>query len=307
MESQYFLCDVFTDRRFCGNQLAVLTDARGLTDGRMQQIAREFNFSETTFVFPPETGNTRKVRIFTPATEVPFAGHPNIGTAFVLASTGELGEIRESSRIVFEEKAGLVPITISGTRNGTLLCELQAPEPLSLGQSVPAATAASAISLPAAELVLNNHPPQVASVGLSFLMVELRDRSALERAAIDIPGFRKIEALGIRPMLHLYTRSGDDFDIRCRMFAPFDGVPEDPATGSANCALAGLLAHLDRQGDGRFAWRIAQGVEMDRPSLLHARAEKKKGTVTATWIGGSSVMTGKGVIYVDISARPPGW
>ena len=107
---QYYICDVFTDKRFAGNPLAVLPDAKGLTDLQMQQIAREFNFSESTFVLPPETGKTRRVRIFTPVTELPFAGHPNIGTAFVLASTGQLGALEESLSIVFEEGAGLVPI-----------------------------------------------------------------------------------------------------------------------------------------------------------------------------------------------------
>src|SRR4026209_3033075 len=112
MRSRYSICDVFTDTRFGGNQLAVLPEASGLSDRQMQQIAREFNFSESTFVFPAEAGHTRKVRIFTPSTEIPFAGHPNVGTAFVLATTGGFGPIEESVTVTFEEKAGLVPISI---------------------------------------------------------------------------------------------------------------------------------------------------------------------------------------------------
>ena len=134
MRYRYFICDVFTDTRFGGNQLAVLPEASGLSDRQMQQIAREFNFSESTFVFPPEAGHTRKVRIFTPATEVPFAGHPNVGTAFALATAGELGPIDGSITVTFEEKAGLVPVSIH-QREGRIWCELSAPQRLSLGKS----------------------------------------------------------------------------------------------------------------------------------------------------------------------------
>jgi trans-2,3-dihydro-3-hydroxyanthranilate isomerase len=299
MEYQYYTCDVFTNRRFGGNQLAVLTDARGLTDNQMQQIAREFNFSESTFIFPPEKGHTKKVRIFTPATEVPFAGHPNIGTAFVLASIGELGDISELNEIVFEEHAGLVPITLNKSPDKSVWCELKAPALLSRKEVVSPDLVASAITLSPEDIITDNHPPQVASVGLPFLMVELSDKAALERAKITMDGFEKIAAQGITPDIHLYTKSNDKFDIRARMFAPFDGIPEDPATGSANCALAGLLATINDLMSGQFAWKIAQGVEMGRPSLLHAKAEKKDGVVTATWIGGNSVLVSKGVIYID--------
>ena len=298
MEFQYYICDVFTDKRFGGNQLAVLTNARGLTDIQMQQIAREFNFSESTFVFPPEDGHTRKVQIFTPATEVPFAGHPNIGTAFVLASIGELGAFNETTEIVFEEKAGMVPITLNRLHDESIWCELEAPQKISLGATVSIETVADALSLTISDLIAESHLPQVASVGLPFLIAELRNKSALERARINIEGFEKIAAQGITPDIHVYTKSNDAFDIRARMFAPFDGVPEDPATGSANCALAGLLSHNSDLKSGKFEWKIAQGVEMGRPSLLKARSEKKNGVVTSTWIGGSCVMISKGVIYI---------
>jgi trans-2,3-dihydro-3-hydroxyanthranilate isomerase len=298
MKYSYYICDVFTDTRFGGNQLAVLPDARGLDDGQMQQIAREFNFSESTFVFPATEGHTRNVRIFTPAREVPFAGHPNIGTAFVLATAGELEEIGESMEIVFEEKAGLVPISIHKTDKGAIGCELKAPQSFSLGRELSVETVAEAVCLYASEIVTDRHSPIIASVGLPFLMVELTDRSALQKAGINPIGFERIAELGIMPDIHLYVRSDDEFDIRARMFAPHDGVPEDPATGSANCALAGLLAHYDGSSSGNFEWRIAQGVEMGRPSLLQARAEKQADEVVSTWIGGSCVMVSEGFIYV---------
>ena len=296
---RYSICDVFTDVRFGGNQLAVLPEAEGLTDRQMQQIAREFNFAETAFVFPSEIGHTRKVRIFTPAAEMPFAGHPNIGTAFSLAIAGEFGEIETSIEVTFEEKAGPVPIAIQRREGQAIWCELAAPESLSFGKTVAAELVASAISLIESDIVTATHAPQFASVGLPFLMTELKDRSALERARVKWDGLEAIAALGVTPDIHLYVQSADDFDVHARMFAPMDGVPEDPATGSANCALAGLLAHYSEKANGQFRFRIAQGVELGRPSVLEARAEKREGVVVAAWIGGSCVAVSEGVIEVD--------
>jgi trans-2,3-dihydro-3-hydroxyanthranilate isomerase len=294
---RYYICDVFTDTRFGGNQLAVLPEAQGLSDRQMQQIAREFNFSESTFVLPPERGHDRRVRIFTPTAEIPFAGHPNVGTAFTLATTGALGSIDGPRNITFEEKAGLVPITIT-RRNGSIWCELSAPTPLSLGPVVARELLAAAVSLSAEDVVTTTHPPQVASVGLPFIVAELRSRAALERARVNGPGLDAIKALGVVPDIHLYVRSGDEFDLRTRMFAPYDGVPEDPATGSANCALAALLTQERKESSGAFKYRIAQGVEMGRPSVLEARSEKRDGAVSGTWIGGASVLVSEGTIEV---------
>jgi trans-2,3-dihydro-3-hydroxyanthranilate isomerase len=296
---RYYLCDVFSETRFGGNQLAVLPEATGLSDGRMQQIAREFNFSESTFVFPSERGNTRRVRIFTPTQEIPFAGHPNIGTAFVLAATGALGAARPTMTATFEEGAGIVPISIHFREGDRVWCELVAPQRLTVGKAIPAEMLASAVSLAPEDIETRTHPPQVASVGLPFLMAELKDRSALERALGRVEGAQALRAAGAAPDIHVYTRSGDEFDIRARMFAPLDGVPEDPATGSANCALAALLTHYEPAADGNFQWRIAQGVEMGRPSVLEARSRKTAGTVADAWIGGYSVLVSEGFIEVD--------
>ena len=299
MRLRYFTCDVFTDTRFGGNQLAVLPEAEGLSDGQMQQIAREFNYSETTFVLPAQEGNERRVRIFTPPREVPFAGHPNIGTAFVLASMGAFGQLEAPISVTFEEQAGLVPIAIRKRQGGRIWCELTAPQSLTLGTTVSAQTVASAVSLAADDIVTTSHAPRVASVGLPFLLAELRDRDALERARPDISGLEGLVAAGVeQPDVHLYVRTSDDFDLRARMFSPMDGIPEDPATGSANCALVGLLSHLDPAANGAFSWRIAQGVEMGRPSVLEARAEKRDGAVVNVWIGGESVMVSEGLIEV---------
>jgi trans-2,3-dihydro-3-hydroxyanthranilate isomerase len=299
MDYRYYICDVFTDTRFGGNQLAVVPEAGGLSAEQMQQIAREFNFSESTFVLPAEAGHTRRVRIFTPTTEVPFAGHPNVGTAFALAAAGEFGPLDKPITVTFEEKAGVVPIAIQ-RRDGTgIWCELAAPGRLSLGKTISPASLAAAVSLTADDVVTSTHPPQVASVGLPFLFAELRDRAALERARPDMGGIDALAAQGVAPDVHLYVHSADDFDLRARMFAPLDGVPEDPATGSANCALAALLSHYDAAASGTFRWRIAQGVEMGRPSVLEARTEKRDGVVVEARIGGLSVLVSEGVIHLD--------
>jgi trans-2,3-dihydro-3-hydroxyanthranilate isomerase len=299
MNYRYYICDVFTETRFGGNPLAVLPKAEGLSDHQMQQITREFNFSESAFVFPAKSGHTRHVRIFTPGGEVPFAGHPNVGTAFVLASAGEFGEIDSSLTVTFEEKAGLVPVTIYGEQGAVVRCEVAAPQSLSLEKTIAAQLVASAVSLSREDILTDTHQPQVCSVGLPFVITELKDRPALERARISMSGFDALADMDITPSMHLYVRVSDGFDIRARMFAPLSGVPEDPATGSASCALAGLLAHYKEKPNGSFAWRIAQGVEMGRPSTLLARAEKADGTVQATWVGGSCVMVTEGFIHVD--------
>jgi len=303
MRYRYFTCDVFTDTRFGGNQLAVLPEAHGLSSEQMQQIAREFNYSESTFVLPPEAGHDRRVRIFTPPREVPFAGHPNIGTAFVLASMGAFGPLDEAVTVTFEEEAGLVPVAIERRQEGRIWCELQAPQSLSLGAAVPVEDVAAAVSLAPADILTTVHAPQVASVGLPFVIAELRDADALQRARPDLAGFERLLAGGagtgdVHLYVHVYARSSDDFDIRARMFSPLDGIAEDPATGSANCALAGLLARLDATADGESTWRIAQGVEMGRPSVLEARTEKRRGEVTGVWVGGESVMVSEGFIQV---------
>jgi trans-2,3-dihydro-3-hydroxyanthranilate isomerase len=299
MRYRYYLCDTFTNTRFGGNQLAVLPEALGLSDEQMQQIAREFNLTQTTFVLPPERGHTRKVRIFTTTTEVPFAGHPNIGTAFALATMGEFGDIGSTIQIFFEEKAGLVPVSILKSPGKPLLCELAAPERLSIGAVADLPLLAAAVSLEPVDILTVTHPPRVASVGLPFVFAELKDRAALKRAEVDMKKLHALAAEKLTPDIYLYVRSNDDFDIRARVFAPFEGVPEDPATGSASCSLAGILSHYDAAPDGRFQYRIAQGVEMGRPSILNAGALKESGTVVKTTIGGSCVMVAEGFIEVD--------
>lgn len=293
---RYYICDVFTSSRFGGNQLAVFPDADGLSGNEMQKIAREFNFSETTFVFPSKTGKSFEVRIFTPTIEVPFAGHPNIGTAFVLSAIGSLAEDKP---IIFEEKAGLVQIWIDSQDQKSKTIKLRAPEPISTGKAIPARTVAGAVGLSEDDIRTENHTPVVASVGLPFVIAELRDQSCLEKAKPYLDGFNEIASYGVCPDLFVYTRSSGEFDIRARMFAPHDGVPEDPATGSANCALAGLLASIDETETSDYSFRVAQGFEMGRPSRLMVEAKKQNGKVVSTTLMGECVLVADGNLYLN--------
>ena len=296
MKYRYFICDVFTETRFNGNQLAVLPEATGPSDAEMQKLAREFNFSETAFVFPAEMGHTRKVRIFTPTTEVPFAGHPNIGTAFVLTETGELGSNIVHESICFEEEAGLVPINISQKPSGQRQFELKAPESLTACPFKAVSTIADALSLNMNQIIEENHPPSAASVGLPFLIVELLNTSALADIQINTESFNNLLDEGSPPYILVYTQNTSNADLQARMFAPLDGITEDPATGSANCALAALLAQYSDLTSGDFCWEVVQGLEMGRPSRLRIRARKEYGSVTGSWVAGTCVMMAEGFI-----------
>jgi trans-2,3-dihydro-3-hydroxyanthranilate isomerase len=299
MQLQFRTVDVFTTTQLAGNPLAVVLNAEGLSTERMQAIAAEFNLAETTFVLPPkDAAHTAEVRIFTPRSEMPFAGHPNVGTAFVLARTGtSYGRPINGERVIFEEKAGLVPIDI--LRDGTTVvgARLASPQPLSVGAEIPGELVASACGIPLADIETSHHRPCIASCGAPFILAELKSRAALAAASPNGDVFRlevtKHPALSIL----LYTQVNDKgIDIRARMFAPHVNIPEDPATGSANVALIGLLAKLRPEADLSLAKTIAQGVEMGRPSILQAQAEKKNGVVTATFIGGRCVPVMSGSI-----------
>ncbi len=297
MRCRFHICDVFTARRFGGNQLAVLPDAAGLDPTVMQRIAREFNYSETTFVLPPEDHrHTRRVRIFTPQAEIPFAGHPNIGTAFVLAATGAVKPTDDAAGLIFEEAAGLVPVTVRFEKGTPVYSELVAPRSLSLGAALPAEAVARSLSLAPEAIVTTTHAPRMASAGLPFLFVELRDRRALGEAQIRLDEHAEVMRAAGTEGLFVYTRDTDDADLQARMFAPLHGVAEDPATGSAAVALAGLLAACAPAAEAELTWRIAQGIEMGRPSLLETRARKVAGQVVELRVGGCSVLVAEGWI-----------
>lgn len=293
--------DVFTETRFGGNPLAVFPDARGLTGEQMQAIAKEFNLSETTFVLPPDNPmHHAKVRIFTPAAEMPFAGHPNVGTAFVLACA----DPSPPEHYTFEEIAGLVRVHVMrGADKAITGARVSAPVSLTVGDIVPIETIAACAGLSAADIVVSAHPPVVASVGTPFVIAEVASIEALSRAEPDIAAFRRaadgMAAMQLRFALHLYTRvDGDATRLRARMFAPLGGVLEDPATGSANAALAALLTSLAPGTNVDLHYAITQGVEMGRPSMIVAGGRKTgDGVVTAT-VAGGCVPVMRGVLEV---------
>jgi trans-2,3-dihydro-3-hydroxyanthranilate isomerase len=301
MKLPFETVDVFTERAFGGNPLAVIPDARDLSSEQMQKIAAEFNLAETTFVLPPrDPAHTAEVRIFTPKAELPFAGHPNIGTAFVLARAGAChGRKVAGDKLVFEEKAGLVAIDLVRDGGEVIATRLAAPQPFALGAELAPEIVAEACGLSAAEIETGNHRPVIASCGLNLVFAELKSRAALRTASCHSDAFARHLPMERAVGIHLYVPAKEDGrDVQTRMFAPLFGVPEDPATGSANVTLIGLLAHLDTRPDLTLAKTIGQGFDMGRPSLLQASAEKKAGKVTATYIGGRSVPMMKGTIEV---------
>jgi trans-2,3-dihydro-3-hydroxyanthranilate isomerase len=297
MPYSFYTADVFTDTRFGGNQLGVLPDARGLTTEQMLAITREFNYSESTFVFPPENPkHTRRVRIFTPGGEVPFAGHPTVGTAHVLAAVGEIPLTGDETRIVLEEGVGPVPVTIR-SRNGT-------PEfaQLSVAMlpkvSVPAVsreTLAAMLSLEPSDLLDGDYAPQGVSCGLPFLMVPLRDRKAVARSRLRLDQWEAALKGDAHEMIMVFAADGErpGSDMRARMYGPSVNVIEDPATGSACACLAGYLAARTPR-DGTLRWVVEQGFEMGRPSILHIEADKQQGAITAVRVGGQTVLVSKG-------------
>ncbi|HEX2940047.1 MAG TPA: PhzF family phenazine biosynthesis protein [Rhodopila sp.] len=297
----YVTVNVFTQRRFGGNPLAVLPDARGLSDADMQAIAADFNLSETTFVLPPtDPRHHARVRIFTPKTEMPFAGHPNVGTGFVLATMA--GDPPE--HYTFEEIAGLVRVHILRDANGRISgARIAAPRSLSIDITVPTDLVAACAGLNEDDIETTAHTPLVASVGTPFVIAEVRSLDALARARPDLAAFRQgaemFPELAERFNLHLYVRKdGDATRLRCRMFAPLSGVLEDPATGSANAALAALLTSMAPGDNVDLHYDIEQGAEMGRPSEIIASARKTgEGPVTAT-VAGSCVPVMRGTLSV---------
>jgi trans-2,3-dihydro-3-hydroxyanthranilate isomerase len=300
MQRRYITVDVFTDRAFGGNPLAVVLDAGGLSTGQMQAIATEFNYSETTFVLPPRDGaHDAQVRIFTVRAELPFAGHPNVGTAFVLATQAA----KPPARLKFEEKAGLVPVEILSEQGRPIGAELTAPQRLSKMTQFSAERAAGCISLSPADIKTDRHPPLIVSVGLPFLVAEVASRDALRRARPDATGFARTFPCDGCDAVYFYTRdvpAAEARDLEARMFHPgSSGLSEDPATGSATAAAAALLGDLASERDGELKLRIGQGVDMGRPSLLLTRVRKENGVVVSAHVGGACVQMMEGSFRLE--------
>jgi len=299
----YETFDVFTEVRFTGNPLAVVRDARTLTEVQMQHIAAEFNYSESAFILPPEdSANTARVRIFTPANEVPFAGHPNIGTAFALGLAGEAFGKATGDIMRFEEKAGLVNVELQRDEEGQVIgARVHAPQALTLGPEISPETICACLSLTADDIVTAHHRPVAASVGLPFAITELASLEALGRIRVNIAAYPvardEYQLPERRFSTFVYVRIGPD-EVRARMFAPLSRVMEDPATGSASAALGALLASLDPAPDRHLRLLVRQGVESGRPSLIEVSAKKRGGEVAEIVISGRCIQAMNGALML---------
>lgn len=299
---RFATADVFTETPFGGNQLAVLPHAAGLDGDQMLAIAREFNYSETVFVLPPaDPAHSRQLRIFTPAAEIPFAGHPTVGTAFVLATLGEITLTGPETRIVFEEGVGPVSVLIRAENGQPVFTQLSVAKLPEIGPPPPSRNVlAEILSLDSGDLLGGTTSPQGVSCGLPFLLVPVRDRETVRRARIRLDRFEETVAHYWAPNVMVFSRDadGEGVDVHARVFVPELSVPEDPATGSCAASLGGYLAARDPFTDGTRRWVIEQGIEMGRPSILEVEVDKADGHITAVRVGGASVMVSKGEITV---------
>ncbi len=291
MKLRFHTLDVFTERRFGGNPLAVVLEADGLATAAMQQIAREFNLSETVFVLKPGLkGALARLRIFTPTKELPFAGHPTVGTACLLAQLNRVPDVPETS-MVLEESVGPVSVIVRREPGRALFAQLTTPKLPEYGPPAPAAAELSAmLGLSPADIGSACEQPRLVSCGLPYVLIPLAHDEALARIAFDLAQWKQLfSSAWADHVLAYHRQAGSVAPIHARMFAPGSGVMEDPATGSAAVALAGALATEAVQSEGVLRWQIAQGAEMGRPSELFAEATKAGGQVTAVRVGGYAV------------------
>ena len=297
----YFTLDVFTDQRFGGNPLAVILDARGMTSEQMLQVTREFNYSESTFVLPAESPDTTKrVRIFTPGGEVPFAGHPTVGTAIALVFNGDAPAAGDSVRVVLGENVGPVPVTVRLTDGVPTWAQLSVAKLPEEQPPMDRAVVADLLGLTASDLMTNAaYAPAATSCGLAFLIVPLASRDAVSRARVDDAVFARTLRGTACTMVMVFAMIDDTpgVDVHCRVFCPDDGVPEDPATGSANAALGGYLA-VRTPRTGTLRWVSQQGVEMGRPSKLEIEVDKTSEGISAVRVGGSAVLMSEGRLRI---------
>lgn len=297
---RYTTLDVFTDRRFGGNQLAVFCDQAELPDAVMQSIAREFNLSETVFIVPARDARAlRRLRIFTTVKELPFAGHPTIGAVHVLVESG----IAASGNFTLELGVGLVPIQVTRREKELPFLQLTTARLPETRTDTPSrAELAQLLSLDESDILTGRDSAQTYSCGLPFLFVAVRDRATLARAQPDIAAFRRILRGAWAADVYVFCRDPEltGSDIRARMFAPLLNVMEDAATGSAAAAFAGYLADREETPNGTMQWVVEQGFEMGRPSLLHVEADKADGKVSAVRVGGTAVRMSEGTMFVEL-------
>ena len=302
MKHRFVTCDIFTARVFGGNPLAVFPDAREIPEESLQQIAREFNLSETVFIYPPsDSTHTPALRIFTPAREVPFAGHPTVGAAFVLGTLGEIDISEPETRVELEEGVGPVPVLIRVRNGKPVFAQLTTAVHPEVGPPAPGRSIlADILSLEPSDILGGMTAPQAVSCGLPFLIVPLKDRDAVRRAKVRLDHWESSLRMYWAPSIMVFARDPEleGSDIRARVFVPGLAVPEDPATGSAAAALGAYLGARDTTGATHLRYVVEQGFEMGRPSILEIEVEKADGNVTSVRVGGEAVMVSEGEIDV---------
>ncbi|MEP2704917.1 MAG: PhzF family phenazine biosynthesis protein [Roseibium sp.] len=303
MSRRYAILDVFTNKALTGNPLAVVMDSEGLSDEQMQKIAGEFNLSETVFVFPPENpGHSATMRIFTPKMELPFAGHPTVGTAILLA-TDRFSDIsgEQDSVVVLKQQIGTLRCAVILRENAAAFAEFDVPRlPEPAGPTQNNDLIAAALNLEPTDLGFENHAPSRFQVGPPFTFVPVRDLEALSRAKPVAAMWQK--GFGNEDHNHAYiycreTRSHDSA-FHARLFAPDMGIPEDPATGSAAAAFAGVVNYYDGLTAGTHHIRIEQGFEMGRPSLIDLEIDVENGSMHAIRIGGQATLVARGELFI---------
>jgi trans-2,3-dihydro-3-hydroxyanthranilate isomerase len=303
MARRYAVLDVFTDTALSGNGLAVVLEAEGLSDERMQQIARGFNLSETVFVLPAEgAGHTAKVRIFTPTRELPFAGHPTVGTAVLLAAR-KLGDVAGQcdAMIVLEEGVGPVRCGVVLHPGAAGYAEFDVPrKPEEVETAVDKDAVAAALGLLPREIGFENHVPTAFTAGVPFTFVPVHDLDVIARARPIHALWKSAFSDGRPGSVFVYCRETvrHDAAFHARMFAPEFGMEEDPATGSAAAAFAGVVQRFDEPTDGRHVLPIEQGIEMGRPSVIRLELEVAGGALKAVRIGGHAVLVAEGDLHV---------
>ena len=302
MRARFYTLDVFTDRIFGGNPLAVFPDAAKIPESALQSIALELNLSETVFVYPPaDPKHTRRVRIFTPVFEMPFAGHPTVGCAFALAALGEI-PLDGEARIVLEEVVGPVPVLVRGEFKKPTFAQLSVAKRPETGPPPPGRThLAEMLSLDPSDILGGMTAPQGISCGYPFLMVPLRDLDAVRRARVRLEQWDAALKSYWAPDVMVFARDAErEGVIRARVFVPSQGIIEDPATGSAVAALGGYLGARESAASGNFSYVVEQGFEIKRPSILELEVDKAEGEVTAVRVGGSAVMVSEGMMDVPL-------
>jgi trans-2,3-dihydro-3-hydroxyanthranilate isomerase len=298
-EYRFVQVDVFTRDIFGGNPLAVYPNAEGLNREEMQSIAREMNLSETTFVFDSSSSEADfTVRIFTPQREIPFAGHPVIGTCFVLGEEGRMGPKEGKRATKLKLGLGVFPVEVAFLGEEPVLVKMEQRSPEFLGTYDEVEVLARLLSLPLERLDLLKGPAEVVSTGLPFLIVPLTSQRALSRAKINPSILETVAQELDTSLVAPFTKEGMEGNrIRARVFAPFHGVPEDPATGSAaGCFGAYLVKHGVIKTEPITGVEIEQGMEMRRPSLIQVELAIREETIEKVWVSGSAVRVLEGTI-----------